>query len=101
MRSWFNTFFGLSKKDYLIRSLDLSLNYFDGKMNNLDFWNQCCHSDISTKENIKRLKNKFQNICEILPSYNYKLQKVINNPIVTSHYINPQNIILYFYLQQI
>lgn len=69
-------FFQLNKEDYLIKSLGLTINYFDGKMNNLDIWNQYC--DIVTQRAIKPLKNQGQNI--------FELEKVHNNPLVKCQY---------------
>lgn len=69
-------FFELNKEDYLIKSLGLTLNYFDGKMNNLDIWKKYC--DVVTERNIKPLKNQFQNI--------FELEKLSNNPFVECHY---------------
>lgn len=69
-------FFQLNKEDYLIKSLGLTINYFDGKMDNLDIWNQYC--DIVTQRAIKPLKNQGQNI--------FELEKVHNNPLVKCQY---------------
>ena len=69
-------FFQLNKEDYLIKSLGLTINYFDGKMNNLDIWNQYC--DIVTQRTIKPLKNQGENI--------FELEEVHNNPLVKCQY---------------
>jgi hypothetical protein len=66
----------LNKEDYLIKSLGLTINYFDGKMNNLDIWNQYC--DIVTQRTIKPLKNQGENI--------FELEEVHNNPLVKCQY---------------
>jgi len=69
-------FFQLNKEDYLIRSLGLTLNYFDEKMNTLSIWNQYC--DLVTERSIKLLKNQFQNT--------FELNEVDNNPLVKCQY---------------
>lgn len=69
-------FFQLNKEDYLIKSLGLTINYFDGKMDNLDIWNQYC--DIVTQRTIKPLKNQCENI--------FELEEVDNNPLVKCQY---------------
>jgi len=69
-------FFQLNKEDYLIKSLGLTINYFDGKMNNLDIWNQYC--DIVTQRTIKPLKNQGEKI--------FELEEVHNNPLVKCQY---------------
>lgn len=69
-------FFELNKEDYLIKSLSLTLNCFDGKMNNLDIWNQ--YFDIVTKRSIKPLKKELENF--------FKLEELISNPLIECHY---------------
>lgn len=69
-------FFQLNKEDYLIKSLGLTLNYFDGKMNNLDIWNQYC--DIITERSIKLSKNQFKK--------SFELEELLNNPLVKCQY---------------
>ena len=69
-------FFQLNKEDYLIKSVGLTLNYFDGKMNNLDIWNRYC--DIITERSIQPLKNQFEN--------SFELEELLNNPLVKCQY---------------
>lgn len=69
-------FFQLNKEDYLIKSLGLTLNYFDGKMNNLEIWNEYC--DIVTERSIKPLKNQFEN--------SFELEELRTNPLIKCQY---------------
>lgn len=69
-------FFQLNKEDYLIKSLGLTLNYFDGKMNNLNIWNEYC--DIITERSIKPSKNQSEK--------SFELEELLNNPLVKCQY---------------
>jgi hypothetical protein len=69
-------FFQLNKEDYLIKSLGLTLNYFDEKMNNLNIWNEYC--DIITERSIKPSKNQFEK--------SFELEELLNNPLVKCQY---------------
>lgn len=69
-------FFQLNKEDYLIKSLGLTANYFEGKMNDVDIWKEYC--DLVTDRSIKPLKNRFEN--------RFELKEFRNNPLIKCQY---------------